>query len=138
VRATTTAGIASVVTLMAALFVLLFGVLATSGTYGSRLAWLLVALPGLALTMLLASLSLGRRSLGGLSLGGRSLGGRSLGRHRRARPFLYVASGDRHDQAGRGVFLVAASLFGLPLAFAAMLLVADTVFFVAHGLSLLL
>jgi hypothetical protein len=133
VRATTTAGIASVVTLMAALFVLLFGVLATSGTYGSRLAWLLVALPGLALTMLLASLSLGRRSLGGLSLGGRS-----LGRHRRARPFLYVASGDRHDQAGRGVFLVAASLFGLPLAFAAMLLVADTVFFVAHGLSLLL
>ncbi len=59
-RATTTAGIASVVTLMAALFVLLFGVLATSGVYGSRLAWLLgVVLPLLALTMLLAWMSLG-------------------------------------------------------------------------------
>jgi hypothetical protein len=133
VRATTTAGVASVVTLTAALFVLLFGVLATSGVYGSRLAWLLVALPLLALTMLLASLSLGGRSLGGRSLGGPSLGG-----PRWARPFHNVASGDRHDQAGRGVFLVAASLFGLPLAFAAILLLTDTVFFVAHGLSLLL
>ena len=118
-RATTTAGIASVVTLMAALFVILFGVLATSGVYGSRLAWHLgVALPLLALTMLLAWLS--------------------LGGPRRVRPFLHVASGDRYDQAGRGVFLVAASLFGLPLAFAAMLLLTYAVFFVAHGMSLLL
>jgi hypothetical protein len=115
----TTAGVASVVTLMAALFVILFGVLATSGVYGSRLAWLLgVALPLLAITMLLAWLA--------------------LGGPRRARPFLHVASGDRHDQAGRGVFLVAASLFGIPLAFAAMLLLTYAVFFVAHGLSTLL
>jgi hypothetical protein len=119
VRVTTTAGIASVVTLMAALFVILFGVLATSGVYGSRLAWLLaVALPLLALTMLLASLSLRGR--------------------RRARPFVHVAPGDRHDQAGRGVLLVAASLCGLPLALAAMLLLTYAVFFVAHGLRLLL
>ena len=123
-RATTTAGIASVVTLMAALYVLLFGVLATSGAYGSRLAWLLaVALPLLALTMLLALLS-----LGGLSLGG----------PRRARSFLHVAVG-RPPRPGRSrVFLVAASLFGLPLALAATLILTDTVFFVAHGLSHLL
>jgi hypothetical protein len=119
VRATATAGIASVVTLMAALFVILFGVLATSGVYGSRLAWFLgVALPLLALTMVLAWFSLGGR--------------------RRARPFLHVASADRHDQAGRGVFLVAAALFGLPLALAALLLLTDAAFLVAHGLSVLL
>jgi hypothetical protein len=121
VRATTTrnAGVASVVTLMAALFVILFGVLATSGVYGSRLAWLLgVALPLLGITMLLAWLS--------------------PGGSRRIRPFLHVAPGDRHDQAGRGVLLVAASLFGIPLALAAMLVFAYAVFFVAHGLSLLL
>jgi hypothetical protein len=119
VRATTCAGIASVVTLMAALFVILFGVLATSGVYGSRLAWLLaVALPLLVVTMLLASLSLGAR--------------------RRARPFPPVASGHRNERAGRGVFLVAASLFGLPLALAAMLLLTDAVLFVAHGLRFLL
>ncbi len=33
---------------------------------------------------------------------------------------------------------MAASLFALPLALAAMLLLADAVFFVAHGLSFLL
>jgi hypothetical protein len=116
---TTTAGIASVVTLMSALFVILFGVLATSGAYGSRVAWLLgVALPLLALTMLLAWLS---------------LGGPRRGRH-----FLRVASGDRHGQAGRAVFLVAASLFALPLALAAVLLLAYAVLFAMHGLSLLL
>ena len=118
-RATTTAGVASVMTLMAALFVILFGVLATSGVYGSRLAWLLgVALPLLAITMLLAWLS--------------------LGGPRRVRPSLRIASGDRHDQAGRGVLLVAASLFGIPLALAATLLLTYAVFFVAHGLSMLL
>lgn len=118
-RATTTAGVASVVTLMAALYAVLFGVLATSGVYGSRLAWLLgAALPLLAVTMLLAWLSLGGR--------------------RRVRPFLHVESGDRHDQGGRGVLLVAASLFGVPFAFAAMLLLTYAVFFVAHGLRLLL
>jgi hypothetical protein len=119
VRATTTAGVASVATLMASLFVILFGVVATSGVYGSRLAWLLgAALPLLALTMLLAWLSLGGR--------------------RRVRPFLHVASGDRHDRAGRGVLLVAASLFGVPFAFAAMLFLTYAVFFVAHGLRLVL
>jgi hypothetical protein len=119
VRATTTAGVASVVTLMAALSVVLFGVLATSGVYGSRLAWLLgVAVPLLAVTMLLAWLS--------------------LGGPRRVQPFLYAASGDRHDQAGRGVLVVAASLFGVPCALAGMLLITYAVFFVAHGLRLLL
>jgi hypothetical protein len=117
--ATTTTGIASVVTLMAALFVILFGVLATSGVYGSRVAWLLgVALPLLAITMVLAWLS--------------------LGGPRRVRSFLHVTSGDRRDRAGRTVLLVAATLFGLPLAFAAMLLLTYAVFFVAHGLTLLL
>ena len=118
-RATATAGVASVVTLTAALFVLLFGVLATSGVYGSRLAWLLgVALPLLALTMLLAWVS--------------------RGCPRRVRPLLHVGPGDRRDQAGRGVLLVAASLFGIPLALAAMLLLTYAVLFVAHGLRLLL
>jgi hypothetical protein len=107
--ATTTAGVGSVVTLMGALFVILFGVVATSGVYGSRLAWLLgVAVPLLAITMLLAWLS------------------------------LRIPSGDRaHDRAGRGVLLVAASLFGLPFAVAAMLLFTDACFFVVHGVSLL-
>jgi hypothetical protein len=92
-------------------------VLATSGVYGSRLAWFLgVALPLLAVTMMLAWLS--------------------LGGPRRVRPLLHVASGDRHDQAGRGVLLVAASLFGIPLAFAATLFLTYAVFFFAHGLSL--
>jgi hypothetical protein len=120
VRATSTsfAGVASVVTLMGALFVLLFGVLATSGVYGSRLAWLLgVALPLLAITVLLAWLSLG-----------------GTGRVRRRG----VAPGDRRDRAGRGVLLVAATLFGIPLALAAMLLITYAFFFVVHGLRLLI
>jgi hypothetical protein len=115
---TSTAGVASVLTLMGALFVILFGVVATSGVYGSRLAWLLgVALPLLAITILLAWLSLGGAG------------------HVRRR--LHVTSGDRQDRAGRGVLLVAASLLGLPLALAAMLLLTDALLFVARGLSLL-
>jgi hypothetical protein len=102
---------------MGALFVILFGVVATSAVYGSRLAWLLgVALPLLAITMVLAWLSVGGAG--------------------RVRPGLHFASGDRRHVAGQGALLVAASLFGLPFAGAALLLLTDALIFVTHGLSL--
>ncbi len=118
-KATAAAGVSALVTLVAAVLVIVFGVLATSGVYGSRMAWLLgVALPLLALTMLLAWLS--------------------LGGPRRARPETHLAPGDRHDRVGRGLLLIAASLFGIPFVLAATLLAVYAFLFVAHGLSLLL
>jgi hypothetical protein len=113
------AGVAALVALVAAVLVIVFGVLATSGVYGSRLAWLLgVALPLLALTMLLAWLS--------------------LGGPRRIRPETHLAPVDRRYRVGRGVLLVASSLLGIPLALAATLLAVYASLFAAHGLSLLL
>ena len=90
-----TATAASLATLVTALLVIVFGVLATSGVYGSRLAWLLgVALPLLAITMLLTRLSSGGSPV--------------------------VRGGTRHPtegptrRVGRGVFVVAFSFFALP------------------------
>ena len=113
------AGVSALVALVAAVLVIIFGVLATSGVYGSRLAWFLgVALPLLALATLAAWLS--------------------LGGPRRARRETHGTPGDRHLRLGRGVLLVASSLFGLPFALATTLLAAYALLFAAHSLSLLL
>jgi hypothetical protein len=117
-----TSGVASAVTLMGGLFVLLFGVVATSGVYGSRLAWLLgVALPLLAVTVLLAWLSLG--------------GAGRVQRRLRVAPGDQRDRRDQHDRVSRGVLLVAGTLLGLPLAGAAVLLLTYALLFVAHGVS---
>ena len=118
-KATAAAGASALMTLVSAVLVIVFGVLATSGVYGSRLAWLLgVALPLLALTMLLAWLS--------------------LGGPRWTRPETHMAPGDRHYRVRRGVLLVATSLFGIPFVLAMTLLAVYAFLFVAHGVSLLL
>jgi hypothetical protein len=114
----TVAGIGASVTLTAASFVLLFGVVATAGVYGSRVAWLCgVAMPLLALTMLLARLSM-------------------------VRPAWSAGHGHpppdgRRAQVGRGLFLVALSLFGLPCVFVAAVLSVDAFLIAVHGLLLL-
>jgi peptidoglycan/LPS O-acetylase OafA/YrhL len=96
--------------------VIAFGVIATSGTYGSRLAWFLgVAVPLLALSVLLAGWAPRRRA---------------------------AATGPRTDAtpgaaAVRQVVLVGAlALVGIPAALAAMLFTTYGVFFVVHGVSL--
>jgi hypothetical protein len=112
------AGVAAIVTLCVAVAVIVFGVLVTSGVYGSRLAWLFgVALPLLAVTMLLSWLSV-------------PLSARATLRTR-----AVVRS--RREQIARAVFLTALSLFGLPLALALMLLAVIAVVGVIHELSLL-
>jgi hypothetical protein len=117
--ARTAAGVAAIVTLSAAVTVIVFGVLVTSGVYGSRLAWLFgVALPLLALTMLLSWLSTPAL----------------------ARPHhgANAATSSRRQRIARGVFLTALSLFGLPLVLTLMLVGAYALVFAVHGLSLLL
>jgi hypothetical protein len=116
---TNAAGVAAIMTLSVAMMVIAFGVVATSGVYSSRLAWLLdCALPLLALTMLLS----------GLSLPGRTLAYHATGPAQRS----------RREKIARGVFLTALSLFGVPLALVTMLLAAYALVFAVHGVSLLL
>ncbi|MFZ0250597.1 MAG: hypothetical protein WAL61_11690 [Acidimicrobiales bacterium] len=106
-------------TLNLAVTVIVFGVLVTTGVYGSRMAWLCgVALPLLALTMVLSWLSVPPPARAAL----------------RTRP----ATGSRRQRIARGVFLTALSLFGLPLVLALLLLAALALVGVFHGLSLLL
>ncbi|HEX4127606.1 MAG TPA: hypothetical protein VHX67_08530 [Acidimicrobiales bacterium] len=106
-------------TLSVAVMVIAFGVIATPGVYSSRLAWLLdLALPLLALTMLLSRLSMPVRTRA----------------HRATGP----ATRSRREKLARAVFLTALSLFGVPLALATMLLAAYALAFAVHGVTLLL
>jgi hypothetical protein len=101
---------AALLTLTAAVGVIAFGVIATSGVYGSRMAWLLgVALPLLATSMILSWLA--RRALVGAAWRGR--------------------------RVNDAVFLSALSLFGIPLALAVTAFAAYALLFARHGVSLL-
>jgi hypothetical protein len=106
----------ALVTLTAALVVVAFGVIATSGVYGQRMAWLLgVALPLLAASMLLSWLAV-RTSA-------------------RARPNDPAAVPTHGSAVVRLIFVSAALLFAIPFALAALLLVFYAVIMVLHGLS---
>lgn len=112
---------AALVTLMAAAIVLIFGVVATSGVYGSRMAWLLgVVLPLLVTSMLLSRLGLDA----------------SAGAQ--ARPDAPLALPARGRHVGRVVFTLAAAAIGLPLALAVALLTVDALLFAVHGITVLL
>ncbi len=118
-RVLLTAG--AVLSFTAAVLVFLLGVVATSGVYGSRVAWLVgVALPLLATTMLLtwsaARLAAGPRRGSSPSPAG-------------ARP---------GDDGRRMLFVAALVLFGVPVALVGILLSVDALIFVVHGVSLLL
>ena len=102
--------------LLAAVVVIALGVIATSGVYGSRMAWLLgVAMPLLALSVLCAWLS-GRR---------------------RPPAFPSPSASPADVRTGRAVLVSAAVLLGIPVALTAMLLTTYGVIFVVHGISLL-
>jgi hypothetical protein len=106
----------AVVTFAGAVGVVVFGVVVTSGVYGSRMAWLLgAALPLLAATAVLSGLALrtSRR-------GDRTPAPRPAGADPR-RLLLWSA-------------LV---LFGIPLALAVLLVVSYGFIFVLHGVGLL-
>ena len=118
-RALLTTGAA--LTLTAAVLVIIFGVLATSGVYGSRMAWLVgVALPLLAMTVLL-SWSATRAAT--RSVQGPTPSPRGQGRVVDVRKMLLVA---------------ALVLIGIPVALAGALLSVYAMIFVLHGISLLL
>ncbi len=102
-----------------ALVVIVFGVIATAGVYGSRLAWLLgVACPLLALTALLSWL-------------GARLAPRCA---RRGRSF---AETHHRVDGPRLLFVTSLVLLGIPAVLAAMLLSAYALLFAVHGVSLL-
>jgi hypothetical protein len=118
-RALLTAGAA--LTFTAAALVIIFGVIATSGVYGSRMAWLVgVALPLLAMTVLL-SWSATRSAV-------------------RAGPGPTPSPGGPGRVVDiRKMLLVAALvLIGIPVALAGALLSVYALIFVLHGISLLL
>lgn len=99
------------------MLVIAFGVIATSGTYGSRLAWFFgIAVPLLALSVLLTSPAPGWRP--GTT-------------HRRAAP----ASGAVAIR--RAVRVGALVLVGAPAALVAMLLTTYGMIFVVHGVSVM-
>jgi hypothetical protein len=109
---------AALLALAAAVLVILFGVAATSGVYGSRLAWLLgVALPLLAVSVV-------------LSWEARRLWARDQGDGPSAGP----NTGRKLNQV---VLTAAAALFGIPFALVTMLLAAYALLFAVHGISLL-
>lgn len=110
---------AALLALAAAVLVILFGVIATSGVYGSRLAWLLgVALPLLALSVVLSWVAR-----------------RLWARDRREGPGAGPHTGRR---LGQVVLITAAMLFGIPFALATMVLAGYALLFAVHGISLLL
>ncbi len=109
---------AALLTLTVAALVIAFGVIATSGVYGSRMAWLLgVALPLLATSMLLSRAAVRAPA--------------------RARPDGPRRPPDDGRRVGRVVFVSAALLFGIPFALALVLLAVDALLFALHGVSLL-
>jgi len=118
-RALLTTGAA--LTFTAAVLVIVFGVLATSGVYGSRMAWLVgVALPLLATTMLL-SWSAARAATRAGQGPTRSPGGPG-----------------RVVDVRRVCFVTALVLIGVPVVLAGALLSVYALIFVLHGISLLL
>lgn len=109
---------AALLALAAAVLVILFGVIATSGVYGSRMAWLLgVALPLLTLSVVLSLVA--RRLWAG---------------DQREGPGAETHTGRR---LGQVVLITAATLFGIPFALATMLLAVYALLFALHGISLL-
>jgi len=118
-RALLTTGAA--LTFTAAVLVIIFGVIATSGVYGSRMAWLVgVALPLLAMTMLL-SWSATRAAT-------------------RAGPGPTPSPGGpgRVVDIRQVLFATALVLIGVPVVLAGALLSVYALIFVLHGISLLL
>ena len=104
---------AALVTLTVALVVVAFGVIATSGVYGSRMGWLLgVAPPLFATSMLLSWLAVRATA--------------------RARSEGQPAHG---SLVVRVVFASASLLFAIPFTLAALLLVLYGGIMVLHGLS---
>jgi hypothetical protein len=107
---------AALLTLSAAVTVIAFGVIATSGVYGSRMAWLLgVALPLSATSMLLSW--------------------RAVHAPARVRPDGLSAGRADGRRVGRVAFLAAALLVGIPFACTLVLLAVDVLLFALHGLS---
>jgi hypothetical protein len=106
VIATDLAALAAAAALTAAVIVIAFGVIATSGTFGVRMAWLLgVAMPLLAVSTTLSWLA-------------RRTAAPSFGR-----------------RIGRPVFLAALSLFSIPFAFAVTVLAVYAFLFVHDALT---
>ena len=111
--------VGAILTFTAAVLVVVFGVVATSGVYGSRMAWLLgVALPLLVLTVLLASAA-----------------DRSVARTHGGSPSSTRRSG--RAPGARAVLVAALVLLGIPSAFAGALLAVYALIFVVHGVGLL-
>ena len=103
----------------AAVLVVVFGVIATPGVYGSRMAWLLgVALPLLVLTLLLARVP-----------------DRSAVRTQGGPPPSTKRSG--RGRGAAAVTVVTLVLLGIPCVFAGTLLSAYALTFIAHGIGLL-
>ena len=118
-RALLTAG--ATLTFTAAALVIIFGVIATSGVYGSRMAWLVgVALPLLAMTMLLSWSATRAATRAGLG------------------PTPSPGGPDRVVDVRKVLFVTALVLIGVPVALAAALLSVYALIFVLHGITLLL
>jgi hypothetical protein len=116
-RRNTVFTLCSAVTLVAAIEVILFGVVWTHGAYGSRMAWLGgVALP---LLVIAAGLAWTGGHHGAISDVGRTGGAKNAG----------AASRDRRS-APRAIGVASLVLIGIPVAFGALLLV-------THGLVVL-
>ena len=123
-RTNTALTMGGAITFVAAIEVLLFGVLWTHGVYGSRMAWLLgVVLPLLAVTALLAltaaryGSSAHRGSMGAVQPGG--VGGAHRG-------------GRNPRSAPRAVGVLSLVLIGIPIAFAGLLLLTYGLLFFIH------
>lgn len=102
-----------------ALLVIIFGVIATAGVYGSRLVWLLgVACPSLALAALLAWLAI--RLSPRMAHHGPGAGGAHHG-----------------ADASRLLVVTSLVLLGIPAGLAALLLSAYALIFAVHGIGLL-
>jgi hypothetical protein len=121
-RRNTVLTLCSAVTLVAAVEVILFGVVWTHGVYGSRMAWLGgVALP---LLMITAALAWAGARHGATTGGGSADGVSNAGlahRNRRSAP--------------RAIGVTSLVLIGIPVAFTFLLLVTYSLIFVSHWLT---
>lgn len=118
-RRNTVLTLCSAVTLVAAIEVILFGVIWTHGVYGSRMAWLGgVALPLLVITAALA--------WAGARTGSAAHGGNTDGVSNAETPHA-----DRRS-APRAIGITSLVLIGVPVVFALLLLLTYTLIFVTH------